>query len=74
MLMTKADFVNYLTNTLIPDLRLSGNYTTAVDFKAAVLFMQGAKAVEIGDDVEVAPASETAKELLAILEKTDGTS
>lgn len=53
MQQTKADFIAYLQETLIPDLEDSGNYATAADFKAAVLFMTGTNTVKIdGDHVE----------------------
>ena len=50
--MSKRDFILYLTQTLIPDLRESGRDATAADFEAAVLFMQGATEVEIVCDDE----------------------
>ena len=40
---TKAEFINYLCNTLIPDLEDSGMVETARDFKTCVGFMGGAK-------------------------------
>jgi hypothetical protein len=48
--MDREQFLDYLQNILIPDLRASGNYATAADFCAAVLFIQGAKEVEIQED------------------------
>lgn len=33
---TSGDFVSYLTNTLIPDLKTSGLFATAEDFERAV--------------------------------------
>lgn len=46
----KAEFIAYLKETLIPDLRQSGHDATAADFCAAVLFMEGAQEVEVKDD------------------------
>lgn len=46
------EFVEYLENTLIPDLRESGRNFTASDFDAAVLFLRGAKEVNI-EEMEV---------------------
>lgn len=46
--MTRQEFLRYLRETLIPDLRDSGSYATAADFCAAVLFIEGADEVEIG--------------------------
>ena len=37
---TKAELINFLSNTLIPDLRASGTDATADDFEDAVEFMQ----------------------------------
>ena len=48
--MTRAEFVRYLKETLIPDLRQSGSCATAADFAAAVLFIEGASEVEISED------------------------
>lgn len=48
--MTREEFIRYLKGTLIPDLRQSGSCATAADFAAAVLFMEGANEVEIGED------------------------
>jgi hypothetical protein len=50
MNMTKQEFIDYLKDTLIPDLRDSGRDCTAADFCAAILFMEGAEEVEIGSD------------------------
>jgi hypothetical protein len=47
MPMTREEFVAYLRETLIPDLRRSGWNNTASDFEAAVLFIQGSREVEI---------------------------
>lgn len=51
--MKRSDFVQYLRETLIPDLRESGNDATAADFEACVLFMEGALEVEIITDDEL---------------------
>jgi hypothetical protein len=48
--MIQAEFIRYLKETLIPDLRQSGSCATAADFAAAVLFIEGANEVEIGVD------------------------
>jgi hypothetical protein len=48
--MTRAEFLHYLKETLIPDLRQSGNNATAADFAAAALFIEGAIEVDIGED------------------------
>lgn len=40
---TKADFVAYLQETLIPDLRESGKDATADDFETLILFINGAR-------------------------------
>jgi hypothetical protein len=34
--MTRDEFADYLTDTLIPDLQASGSFATAADFIAAV--------------------------------------
>ena len=39
----KADFVEYLEVTLIPDLKESGLEATAEDFETAVYYMKGGK-------------------------------
>lgn len=44
---SREEFVAYLRETLIPDLRASGRDATAGDFVAAILFIEGAAAVEI---------------------------
>jgi len=36
----RADFIDYLENTLIPDLKESGRVMTAEDFETAVAFMR----------------------------------
>jgi len=36
----KADFVEYLVENLIPDLKESGMEATAEDFESAVFFMR----------------------------------
>jgi hypothetical protein len=36
---TKEDFINFLKNTLIPDLRRSGTNETADDFEEAIYWM-----------------------------------
>ncbi len=52
MVMTRTEFIDYLQDTLIPDLLASGLDATAADFRAALLFMEGAKVVNIdGDNV-----------------------
>jgi hypothetical protein len=38
--MKRKDFIHYLVHTLIPDLTASGSTATAVDFAAAVRFLQ----------------------------------
>lgn len=35
----REDFIKFLKETLIPDLKDSGNYSTAEDFETAVFFM-----------------------------------
>ena len=35
----REDFIKFLKETLIPDLKLSGKYSTAEDFETAVFFM-----------------------------------
>lgn len=50
MIMNKDDFVHFLTNTLIPDLRESGQNNVASDFQAAVLFINGADEVDINEE------------------------
>jgi hypothetical protein len=37
---TAPGFINYLENTLIPDLKESGSEYTAEDFETAVYFMK----------------------------------
>ena len=39
---SKEEFIEYLENTLIPDLQDSGSMATAEDFATAVRFMKGA--------------------------------
>ena len=36
----REDFIKFLKETLIPDLKLSGKYATAEDFETAVFFME----------------------------------
>ena len=36
----REDFIKFLKETLIPDLKLSGKYSTAEDFETAVFFME----------------------------------
>lgn len=36
---TRSDFIWFLENTLIPDLKESGRHSTAEDFETAVYFM-----------------------------------
>lgn len=55
MEMTRSDFVNYLRNTLIPDLLESGSNAMASDLSAAVLFIEGANEVEIGESAATRP-------------------
>ncbi len=50
MEQSKAEFIAYLQETLIPDLRESGRDATAADFEAAVLFMTGSNVVRIEND------------------------
>ncbi len=38
--MERDEFVRYLVETLIPDLRISGSDATADDFEAAVAFIE----------------------------------
>ena len=35
----REDFIKFLKETLIPDLKDSGNYATAEDFETAIFFM-----------------------------------
>ena len=35
----RKDFIKFLKETLIPDLKRSGNHSTAEDFETAVFFM-----------------------------------
>lgn len=52
---TPQEFVDYLQNTLIPDLRESGNDETAGDFITAVQIIEGLMPNEVlADPVEVA--------------------
>ena len=37
---TRAEFIHYLKDTLIPDLKEAGSVCTAQDFETAVEFMQ----------------------------------
>jgi flagellin-specific chaperone FliS len=39
-LKSKKDFIRFLTETLIPDLKESGHEFTAKDFERAVRYMQ----------------------------------
>lgn len=41
--LTREDFIQYLEERLIPDLKESGHEYTAKDFETAVRFMKGAK-------------------------------
>ena len=50
MNMTKAEFVEYLKSTLIPDLIESERTMTALDFMAAIEFINGAKTVFLDND------------------------
>jgi hypothetical protein len=52
MVMTRDEFIEYLIETLIPDLRASGHYATANDFAACVTLIRDPNAtdVEIGQD------------------------
>jgi hypothetical protein len=43
--MEKQEFMSYLTETLIPDLRESGHHMTANDFQNAVSFLMGSREV-----------------------------
>jgi hypothetical protein len=43
--MNKEEFINYLEDTLIPDLIESGHECTAEDFRACIAFMRGAEEV-----------------------------
>lgn len=36
----REDFIEFLEETLIPDLKESGRYATAEDFETAVFFMR----------------------------------
>ena len=38
---TRGNFIEFLENTLIPDLKESGRHATAEDFETAVFFMKG---------------------------------
>lgn len=49
--MTKQEFIDYLKQTLIPDLVASDKAETAADFEAAVFFLEGAKNVEFRNSV-----------------------
>lgn len=50
MNMTKAEFVEYLKSTLIPDLIESGRDMTALDFMASIEFINGAETVFLDND------------------------
>lgn len=50
---TRNEFLAYLRETLMPDLRASGRDATADDFAAACHFIEGASKVRIGNVVEV---------------------
>jgi hypothetical protein len=50
MEMTRDEFVAYLRETLIPDLRADGRHATASDFEAAILFIEGAREVDIREE------------------------
>lgn len=45
--MSRGEFIIYLRETLIPDLKESGQMNTASDLEAAVLFIEGAQEVRI---------------------------
>jgi hypothetical protein len=47
IIQTKEEFLSYLRETLIPDLRESGNEGMVTDFEAAILFIEGAKEIKI---------------------------
>ncbi len=38
---TREEFIEYLTETLVPDLKESGRTCTAQDFETAIKFMEG---------------------------------
>jgi len=40
---SKEDFINFLENTLIPDLKASGTDATAEDFEEAIYWMNQPK-------------------------------
>lgn len=48
--MEKQEFINYLTETLIPDLMESGHVATAQDFMRAVWFLENPDAKEVHDN------------------------
>lgn len=39
--MTREEFIEYVKDTLIPDLKEAGMHTTAQDWRAALLFLDG---------------------------------
>lgn len=45
--MGRGEFVAYLRDTLIPDLRESGRHATAEDFLAAVAFIEDPELEEV---------------------------
>jgi hypothetical protein len=50
---TKQEFINYLNDTLIPDLKQNGHEATAEDFEEAIFWLKS-KEAEIKDQEKIA--------------------
>jgi hypothetical protein len=51
--MRREEFIEYIKNTLIPDLKESGSYASAFDWEAALLFLDGYHEVEFSESTVV---------------------
>jgi hypothetical protein len=56
--MTREEFIEYVKDTLIPDLKASGSYSSAQDWKAALLFLDGYHEVEFKGESFAFPVGE----------------
>ena len=56
--MCREEFIAYIKETLIPDLKSSGSYSSAQDWEAALLFLDGYHEVEFKGESTAVPVGE----------------
>lgn len=68
--MTREEFIEYVKDTLIPDLKEAGMHSTAQDWRAALIFLDGYHEVTFAGEAYAFPVGERDSKPIPIPTKT----